>query len=236
MADRFLLYSPGERFKRVGVTEGPMKTTKAALGILAIKMAIVGRVFALWILPLLLLLALPAVVQAQFAYELTNNTLTITGYTGPGGAVVIQSEVNGVPVTRIGDEAFFGCTSLTEITIPNSVTGIGPSAFASCTRLAAVTIGNHVSNIEDSAFANCTSLTKITIPSSVSSIGSGAFALCTSLTNAYFESNAPAVDLSMFSDDNYLTFYYLPGTTGWGPFFDNCPAVLWNAADWTWEL
>ena len=58
------------------------------------------------LLLLLLLLALPAVVQAQFTYTTTNGTITITGYTGPGGWVTIPSTINGLPVTSIGDYAF----------------------------------------------------------------------------------------------------------------------------------
>ena len=57
---------------------------------------------------LLLLLTLPAVVQAQFNYTTNNGTITITGYTGPGGAVAIPDTINGLPVTSIGDYAFGG--------------------------------------------------------------------------------------------------------------------------------
>jgi hypothetical protein len=85
--------------------------------------------------PLLLwlLLTLPAVVQAQFNYTTDNGAITITGYTGPGGAVTIPATINGLPVTGIGDYAFIYNTSLTSITIPDSVTSIGVQAFYYCT-------------------------------------------------------------------------------------------------------
>jgi len=54
------------------------------------------------------------------------------------------------------------------------------------------------------------------------------FQNCSNLAGVYFRGNAPIVDSSVFSGDNYLTFYYLPGTTGWGPFFAGRPALLWN--------
>jgi hypothetical protein len=132
----------------------------------------------LW--PLLLLLALPGTAEAQFGYAVNNGAITITGYTGLGGAVVIPSQVNGVPVAGIGDKAFFECFNLTGVTIPNSVTNIGNSAFFDCD-LASVTIPNSVSNIGDYAFDGCTILTNVTIGSSVTSIGEGAFGYCTSL-------------------------------------------------------
>ena len=60
------------------------------------------------LLPLLLLLALPAAVQAQFTYTNNNGAITITGYTGPGGDVTIPDTISGLPVTSIGDYAFWG--------------------------------------------------------------------------------------------------------------------------------
>ena len=64
----------------------------------------------LTILPLLLLLALPA-ARAQFTYTTNNGAITITGYTGPGGDVIIPSMTNGLPVTSIGTAAFSACTA-----------------------------------------------------------------------------------------------------------------------------
>ena len=84
-----------------------------------------------------LLLAAPAAVQAQFTYTNADGSiydystnadgvsLTITGYTGPPWAVTIPTNINGLPVTNIGTNAFYDLTNLTSITIPSSVTSIG---------------------------------------------------------------------------------------------------------------
>ena len=107
------------------------------------------------LLPLLLLLTLPAAVQAQYNYLTNNGAITITGYTSPGRVVIIPDTINGLPVTHIGDSAFYG-NILTSVTIPNSVTNIGGYAFYFCTSLTSVTIGKSVTSIGDLRFMPAT--------------------------------------------------------------------------------
>ena len=73
----------------------------------------------------------------------------------------IPAEIDGVPVTRIGENAFHGCTSLTSIVIPDSVTSIGYGVFAGCASLTSVVIPDSVTSIGYEAFSSCTSLTSI---------------------------------------------------------------------------
>src|SRR5665647_1020082 len=119
------------------------------------------------LLPLLLLLALPAVVQAQFTFTTNNGAITITGYNGTGGVVVIPSATNGYPVTSIGDTAFSNKVNVTIVIIPNSVTNIGVSAFRLCTSMTNVTIGSSVTSIGSFAFQSCSNLGSVQIPDSV---------------------------------------------------------------------
>jgi hypothetical protein len=53
------------------------------------------------------MLALPAAVHAQFNFTTNKGTITITKYTGPGGAMIIPSRTNGLTVASIGDSAFY---------------------------------------------------------------------------------------------------------------------------------
>jgi hypothetical protein len=144
---------------------------------------------------LLLLVTLPAVVEAQFNYTTNNGTITITitGYTGPGGVVTIPSTINGLPVTSIGDLTFAFCFGLTSASIPSSVTSLGDAAFYSCSSLTTITIPNSVTNIGDLAFANCTSLIGVSIPNSVSNIGEGTFDNCTSLTSVIIPDSVTSI-------------------------------------------
>jgi hypothetical protein len=78
---------------------------------------------------LLVSLLLPTAGQAQFTYTSNNGSITITGYTGPGGAVTIPSTINSLPVRDIGMVAFY-FKPVTSVTIPDSVTDIGEGAFS----------------------------------------------------------------------------------------------------------
>ena len=129
-------------------------------------------------LALLVLLTMPAMVQAQFNYVINNGAITITGYTGPGGAVTIPSTISSMPVTSIGQNAFYYCSILTNLTIPNSVTNLGMYAFYGCTNLTNVAIGSGVTTIEEHAFGAFQHLTRLTIGSNVTSIGGAAFVDC----------------------------------------------------------
>ena len=93
----------------------------------------------------------------------------------------VESYVISSSVTSIGDSAFYGCCSLSEIVIPSSVTSIGDSAFSCCNSLSEIVIPTNVTSIGDGAFSGCRSLSEIVIPTNVTSIGDSAFYGCSSL-------------------------------------------------------
>lgn len=121
-------------------------------------------------------------VASDFTVAFSNGAFIITGYTGAGGGVTIPGIINGLPVTGIGDMAFLFRTSITDITIPNSVTNIGVSAFSG-TGLTSVMIPNSVTKIGMGAFSACSSLTRVVLPDSVTLIEPQAFQMCGALTD-----------------------------------------------------
>jgi len=165
-----------------------------------------GTAYSTRILPLLLMiLTLPVVAQAQFNYKSSGGTITITKYTGTGGAVAIPSTINNLPVTTIGTNAFASCATLTSVTIPNTVTTIGDYAFYSCTSLTSAAIPNSVTTIGNSTFQGCKNLTGVTIPNSVSSIGPFAFYSCISLTSVTIGNGVTIIGDSAFYSCTSLT-------------------------------
>ena len=117
-------------------------------------------------------------------YELNadGTEYSVIDYEGEDTVVYIPSEYESLAVTSINLNAFFGCTSITRVVIPDSVTSIGKYAFSNCSSLTDVMIGGTVASIGAFAFEHCSSLISIIIPSSVTSIGSSAFYQCNNLT------------------------------------------------------
>ena len=122
--------------------------------------------------------------------------------------IVIPSTYSGLPVTSIGDSAFYNCTSLESIEIPNSITSIGSFAFAYCTSLTSIEIPNSVTSIGENAFRQCARLESIEIPNSVTSIGEYAFVVCRSLENVYYNGTIEDWCKISFSDDSSNPMYY----------------------------
>jgi hypothetical protein len=150
--------------------------------------------------------------ETDFAYTTDGALVTITGYTGTGGDVVIPATIGGLPVTQIGNEAFKGKTSITGITFPDSVLKIGDGAFYHCEYLATVSFGSGVTTIGDWAFGHCYRLKSISIPNSVTSLGNGSLSDCIELESVVLGNQVPSLGRYTFTNDYQLTSITLPAS------------------------
>ena len=127
-------------------------------------------------------------VLLEFTLNEKESTYSVTGMGLCNDTdIIIPNKHNGLPVTSIGEEAFYQCAELKSISIPESVVSIGKYAFCGCTGLTSITIPNSMISIKNGAFYYCNGLTSITIPDSVTFIGEGAFRFCYNLQEVTFK-------------------------------------------------
>ena len=171
-------------------------------------------------------------------YDITENNTVIfkTLSREFEGSFDIPEQIDGKVVTEIYDSAFYNCSKLTHITIPNTVTNIGPNAFENCTSLTSISIPNSVTSVGrgllkncsnltsvdyslslpsiiDEAFSGCTQLTKITGIDSVTSIAGEAFRGCTSLTSFVVPESVASIGFYAFKGCNNLSNITIPRAT-----------------------
>lgn len=138
-------------------------------------------------------------INGELSYEVVGEEVVITGVNGEPKNIIIPEEIEGYPVTSIGEYAFEACSSLVSIVIPDSVTSIGGTAFLDCSGLASIDIPNSVTSIGRGVFAGCISLTSIVIPNSVTSIGERYFYGCESLESIVIPDSVTSIGEMPFS-------------------------------------
>ena len=212
---------------------------------------------------LFLLLAVIGMMVPQVAFAIYVDGINYTFSTY--GAEVVHSDYKGnveIPslvkykgsaysVTSIGNTAFYGCSGLTSITIPNSVTSIGDYAFKGCSGLTSITIPNSVKSIGKDAFEDCsgvkeliyaegctkalrtglTSITSLKIPNSVTSIGESAFRGCGDLTSVTIPNGVTSIENYAFSDCSGLTSIIVESGNTKYDSRGNCNAVIETASN-----
>lgn len=115
------------------------------------------------------------------------------------GDVVIPSEINGLPVTKIFDGAFYS-DNITSITLPDTIDELGENMCDGCINLTSIKLPANIRSIPEFAFHGCRSLKKVDIPSGVTGIGRSAFDGCTSLKEVKLPESLEVLSDSCFSD------------------------------------
>ena len=113
-----------------------------------------------------------------------DGTLTLTGSCNPPqGGLTIPAAIDGLPITRIADNAFAGCTNITSVVIPEGVESIGAYAFRNCTWVESVIMPNSVTNVDRNAFSSCSNIASVAIPQCVCSSGLSSVFSSSAITN-----------------------------------------------------
>jgi hypothetical protein len=178
----------------------------------------------------LVLFAIPAASHAQFSYTISDGTITITGYGGVGGAVLIPDTFDGYRVTGIGEDAFYFAENVTSVTIAGSVTNIGEDAFYNSTSITAINIATNnpaymslagvlfnKTQTELVAFPEAYPSNSYEIRDGVISIGADAFGLCANLMSVTIPSSVTSISGGAFADCPRLAGVVIPdGVTSIG--------------------
>ena len=136
----------------------------------------------------------------------TTNTNKVTGFTGTQSYVLIPDTV-----TEIGNSAFSNNTTITHVQIGTGMITINSSAFFGCTSLENVTVNSTVLiTLGDAVFSGCTNLTTINLPASLSTMGYNIFKLCSSLTILTIDPGNAYISVEGASDDDTTYFDSLP--------------------------
>lgn len=137
-------------------------------------------------------------------------------------------------VESIGDNAFYGCSKLSNIEIPESVTSIGDSAFDGCYKLNNIVIPDSVKSIENNTFLGCEALNNIVIPKSVQSIGDEVFYGCNSLEKIVIPDSVQYIGNGAFDEWNENQTIYFEcseeDSKNWDPYWKKfCYAkIVWD--------
>jgi hypothetical protein len=192
--------------------------------------------------------------NAEFNYFINNGSVTITGYNGGVGPVVIPATIDGVPVDAIAASAFENNQNLTEVAVPKTLVSIGTAAFASCPNLTAINVdvenSNYKSNegilydADGKTLIQCPAarLGNFECPVSVTNIKIKAFAFCGGLTNIELPNGITAIGESAFASCFGITSFSVPSgvTSIANATFSGCthlgsvriPAAVTNIGDY----
>lgn len=132
------------------------------------------------------------VSETVFTYSVSNEQITITGYTGTETEIMIPDEIESYPVVTIGSKVFANMTALKSVKLGSNVQTLGSNAFNGCTSLEHVSLGDSLETIGSYAFNNCSALGTIEMPKNLTSVNSNAF-LKSGITKVEFEAGMSKV-------------------------------------------
>lgn len=170
--------------------------------------------------------------KSDYTYTIIDNKATITGFSGEPVFIDIPEIIDGCRVTEIRDNAFYECSTLRNVTIPETVVKIGHHAFYACalesivipdsvteigtgcffgnSALVSVSFSENISELPQSCFRNCTNLKNIIIPQNVTDIGDFCFSGCTALSSVSLGENVGNIGDCAFYMCSSMNAVYIP--------------------------
>lgn len=195
---------------------------------------LISALLLLFLVPVIAVSA-DAATSGDFEYDTDDGQAMVLAYIGDGGSVTVPATLGGCPVTEIAAEAFLDCTSVTKVTLPQSIIHIGESAFSGCSnlvtvnlpdslyelgaraffrcvKLQSITIPDHLTEISERVFWGCESLKSADLGTGVTSVGEAAFCGCSSMTSVTMGSRITTLEKDAFSFCEALASVTLPKT------------------------
>ena len=162
---------------------------------------------------------------SDFTYEILEDQIKITGYTGSDEHVVIPSEIEGLPVKAIGETmeeyfadpegfgyAFASNKTLKSVVIPDTVELLGAVSFGYCEALETIQFSTNLRVIDENAFFSCRALKEVILPDSLQELGKEAFPFCTALEKVKLPANLEKIGDRCFIVCTNLVEIALPAT------------------------
>ena len=162
-----------------------------------------------------------------FTYRENDTGVCITSCDTAATSADIPEEIDGKPVTEIGDAAFMNCAYLTAIDVPSHVTKIGESAFSSCPMLCQVSLPEGLTELGKGVFESCTMLSQVTLPSTLTELPEAAFYNCSYLPSFSVPATIKVIGNEAFYSCTALKEVTLPeGVASIGDYaFQNCQVL-----------
>ncbi len=147
-------------------------------------------------------------------YRLINGTeYEVSSKGTASGIIEIPKTYRMKPVTSIGEKAFFSCSDVEEVKLPESIRTIGAFAFANCSYIKRINIPNALLALSESSFSGCRALSgSISLPIGIKEIPKGAFAYCSSLEEIILGEGVSAIGENAFTDCSELKTVVLPNS------------------------
>lgn len=175
--------------------------------------------------------------EGPYVYEINEGEVTIVRCDpSVEGDIIIPQTLGGIPVTAIGEKAFYYCSGITSVLIDDNITSIGKAAFAFCGALSEVVLPDTIEEIPDEtfymcfnltnaslsktnikrigarAFAYCEFLSIVNLPDTLETVGEEAFHWCNSLEKVVIGKSVKEIGLSAFSKCYAIRDVYCTGT------------------------